>query len=239
MHREHHQWYSPSLGREMEMLVHGHGGARVLAFPTSMGRYHEWQDFGLVGAMREHVENGWIQIFCVDSVDSESWYAKYKHPHDRAVRHEQYDSYLVNEALPFTASRNGNPFVIAAGASFGAYHAMCFAFRHPGIVNRVVGMSGLYDVKTLTDGYSDDAVYFSNPSDFIQNETDWGRLEAMRGMDTILAIGKDDGGRANNERLSASLASRGIPHRLRLWDGWAHDWPYWGDMFRLYVGGQG
>jgi len=24
---------------------------------------------------------------------------------------------------------------------------------------------------------------------------------------------------------------------LRIWDGWAHDWPWWRDMIRTYVGG--
>src|SRR5689334_13567245 len=32
MHREYHRWYSPVLGRDMEMLVFGHAGARMLAF---------------------------------------------------------------------------------------------------------------------------------------------------------------------------------------------------------------
>jgi esterase/lipase superfamily enzyme len=38
MHREHHRWFSPALGREMELLVFGHSGARVIVFPTSQGR---------------------------------------------------------------------------------------------------------------------------------------------------------------------------------------------------------
>jgi len=46
MHREYQHWYSPSLGREMELLIFGHAGARVLVFPTSMGRFFEWEDRG-------------------------------------------------------------------------------------------------------------------------------------------------------------------------------------------------
>jgi hypothetical protein len=51
MHREYHRWYNPSLGRDMELLLFGPGGARVLAFPTSMGRFFEWEDHGMVDAL--------------------------------------------------------------------------------------------------------------------------------------------------------------------------------------------
>ena len=75
MNREHHRWYSPSLGRDMDLLVFGHAGARLLVFPTSKGKFYEWEDRGMMQAMGESIENGWLQVFCVDSVDEESWYA--------------------------------------------------------------------------------------------------------------------------------------------------------------------
>ena len=31
--------------------------------------------------------------------------------------------------------------------------------------------------------------------------------------------------------------AHGIGNALRIWDGWAHDWPYWERMIRLYIGG--
>ncbi|MDQ6886654.1 MAG: alpha/beta hydrolase-fold protein [Gemmatimonadota bacterium] len=234
---EYYGWHSPALGRQMELLSYGHGGARVIAFPTSMGRFSDWTDRGLVSALQEHLDRGWLQIFCVDGVDTESWYNKWIPAGDRARRHHQYDRYLREELLPFTASRNSNPYVIATGPSFGAYQAVNFAFRHPDLINRVLGMSGLYDIKQLTDGYSDEDVYFNNPSDFLRNEHDPWRLDALRRMDIILAVGRDDSARANNEELSATLHSKGVPHALRIWDGWAHDWPYWTRMIQLYIGG--
>ena len=47
MNREYHRWYSRSLDRDMELLVFGHTGARVLVFPTSMGRFFQWEDSGM------------------------------------------------------------------------------------------------------------------------------------------------------------------------------------------------
>ncbi|MGH2522425.1 MAG: esterase, partial [Anaerolineales bacterium] len=72
MRREYQRWYSPSLNRDMELLILGHAGARVLVFPTSLGRFFEWEDRGMMQALGEHLERGWIQMFCVDSVDEES-----------------------------------------------------------------------------------------------------------------------------------------------------------------------
>src|SRR5208282_4833450 len=147
MYREYFRHPSQALGRDMEMMVFGHAGARALAFPTSMGRFHDWEDRGLVEALSERLNNGRMQLFCLDSVDAESWYADHLPPYDRAARHTQYDRYLLDEVLPFTARMNSNSFLIVTGASFGAYHAVNFAFRHPAAVNRVLAMSGYYDIK--------------------------------------------------------------------------------------------
>jgi esterase/lipase superfamily enzyme len=237
MNREYHRCFSPSLERDMEMLVFGHAGARVLAFPTSMGRFFQWEDSGMITALGDQLEQGQLQLFCVDSVDEESWYAKWKQPSDRAWRQTQYNYYLVNEVLPLTRQYNPNPYLIAAGASFGAYHAVNFAFRYPHLVGRVIGLSGRYDIKDFTNGYSDDNVYFNNPCDFIQNEYEPARLDALRHLDIILAIGRDDPSSANNEYLSSILWDKNIWHALRIWDGWVHDWPYWQQMIRMYISG--
>jgi esterase/lipase superfamily enzyme len=237
MHREHHRWYSPSLGRDMELLVFGHGGARAVVFPTSQGRFFEWEDRGMIDALGEQLERGWLQLYCVDSVDAESWYARHKHPVQRAERQEAYERYVLTEVLPLSAQRNPTPFVIAMGASFGAYHAADLAFRHPHAVQRMIGMSGLYDIREQTDGYYDASIAAHNPSDFLQHEHDPWRLEALRRQDIIIVTGQDDRFRANNEWLSRVLWERGVGNALRLWDGWAHDWPWWREMAVRYVGG--
>ncbi len=237
MKHEIRTWHSHALGREMTIQVFGHAGARLLVFPTTLGTHSEWPDRRMHEVLRDHLEAGWLQMLCVDQVHSESWYAKGMHPGAMAWRHLQYDRYVHQEVLPFSASINPNPFVIATGASFGAYHAVCFGFRHPEAVHRIIGMSGLYDIKQMTGGYSDPNVYACNPFDFMPNEHDPARLEAFRQQDIILAIGQDDPSAANNTQLSGILWGKGIGNALRVWDGWAHDWPYWEKMIRQYVGG--
>jgi esterase/lipase superfamily enzyme len=221
----------------MELLIFGHAGARVLVFPTSLGKFFEWEDRGMVGALGDHLINGWAQLFCLDSVDAESWYARDKHPAERAGRHLQYERYVLDEVVPLTWQMNQNPFLVATGASFGAYHAVNLAFRYPQVVNRVIGLSGLYDIKQILRGYEDANVFVHDPSHYMIHETDPGRLEALRKLNIILAIGRDDPNLADNQHLSDVLWSKGIWHAFRLWDGWAHDWPWWRQMIRAYIGG--
>jgi esterase/lipase superfamily enzyme len=237
MKREYHRWHSPSLGRDMELLAFGSGGARVLAFPTSQGRFYDWEDRGLVGALAGPLERGWFQLFCVDAVDAESWYNHRAPVADRVRRHAQYDRYLRDEVVPFIERVNETPFLIATGPSFGGYHAANFALRHPDAVQRLLSMSGLMDVGRFLHGHHDELCHQHNPCAFIAGEHEAGRLAALRRMDVILAVGRDDALRESNERLSRLLWERGIWHALRIWDGFAHDWPVWARMLGLYLGG--
>src|SRR5438093_2297865 len=72
--RDYIKEYSHALGHDMELLHFGHAGRPLLVFPTSMGRFFQWEDFGLVSALSDHIEAGAIQLVCLDSLDGESWY---------------------------------------------------------------------------------------------------------------------------------------------------------------------
>ncbi len=223
----------------MDLLIIGHHGARMLVFPTSKGRFFEWEDRAMFGpdCLGPHIDAGWLQVYCVDSVDDESWYNRRARPRQRGLRQSEYMAYLRDEVLPLSRQKNDNPFLITAGASFGAYHAACFAFKHPELTGRMLALSGMFDIKDFTDGYSDDAVYFNNPMDFLRHESDPARLANLRRMDIVIATGRDDKLHAESERLSRILWDKGVGNALRLWDGWSHDWPYWQRMMAQYVGG--
>lgn len=237
MHREYHKWYSPSLQRDMELLIYGHGGARVLVFPTSKGRFYEWPDRGMMNVVGDYIDRGHLQMYFVDSVDEESWYNWRAHPGYRAWRHHLYCEYLKNEVMPLSWSKNQTPYVITVGASFGAFHAMSFGLKYPEIVGRILAFSGFFDIRRFTDGYSDDMVYSYNPMQFIGGEHEHHRLEALRRTDIIMAVGRDDRLLEHSRQLSGLLWSKGIGNALREWDGWSHDWPYWERMLRAYIGG--
>ena len=237
MHHETVSWHSPLLGREMTLQLLGHAGARVLVFPTSMGTHREWPDRGMHVVLQDYLDNGWIQLYCMDQPHHENWGNQDVSPGHRAWTHVLYYRYVRDEVLPFAADRNPNPFVIATGASLGASHAMTFGLKYPEGVGRILAMSGLYDLKRMTGGYSDENVYAVNPMDFMCHEHDPGRLDAFRRQDIILVIGRDDPMYPNNDEFSGLLWRKGIGNALRVWDGSAHDWPYWERMVRTYLRG--
>jgi len=221
----------------MELLIFGHHGAPVIVFPTSQGRFYEYEDRGMVGRLSEHLERGWIQLICVDSVDAESWYCGWCHPSGRVQRHMQYEAYLLHEVMPLIRAHNDNDFWMTTGCSFGAYHAVNFALRNPWTIRRTIGLSGIYDLRSFMGGYYDENFYFNNPVDYTARLHAGDQIAALRAQDIIIVTGKDDSNRASNERLAANLWQHGIGNALRLWDGWAHDWPWWEQMIVTYIGG--
>ncbi len=236
MRRDYHRWYSHALGRDMELLIFGHAGAPCLVFPTSFGRFFEYEDRGMVAALAHRLKQGWLQLICVDSVFSETWYNDTRDTDSRMWREEQYEHYLLTEVLPLVRMINPNRYLMATGCSFGATEAVIFTLRHPGVVRRVIGLSGLYDVRRFFNHYTQ-GLYYHNPVDFIPNLTDPELLGRLRDTEIILAIGRDDPSAWSNELLSRQLWERGIGNALRLWDGWCHDWPYWKQMIHLYIEG--
>jgi esterase/lipase superfamily enzyme len=236
MQRQYVKWWSPSLGRDMEMLVFGHSGTPVLVFPSSMGRFHEWEDFKMIEACAHQIGSGYNQFFCVDSVDSESFYNKFADPYVRIVRHRQYDSYIIDEVVPFIRTNNPNPHLISTGASFGAYHALNVAFKYPHTFHKLIAMSGKYDIRNFMHGFYDDNVYFNNPIDYIPQMHDHHHLEAMRRMDIRLVAGEYDICRQPTEDMSWRLNSKSVHNTLDIWgNGTAHDWPWWRNMIQKHI----
>jgi len=233
--REYRKWWSPALGRDMELLVFGDRGAPVLVFPTSMGRFYQWEDFGLVSHMAPRIDAGWLQLWCVDSIDGESFYNKAAAPQDRARRHLGYERYLIEEVLPAIRYANAVDQLIVTGSSFGAFHALAFVTRRPGIARKAVGMSGAYDTARWLDGERGGEAYFVNPLAFLPNLNDDRFLAPLRQTEIIIATGRDDPNVDESKRLAGVLQQKGVPAELDIWDGWAHDWPYWKDMVDRYI----
>lgn len=231
MQRDYIKEFSPSLGRDMEILHFGHAGRPLLVFPTSMGRFYQWEDFGLVGALADRIDGGAIQLVCVDTVDGESWYARDRHPADRVKRHLQYEAYIVEEVLPRMPGS-----AVACGASFGALHAVLLAVRHPDRLGGFIAMSGAYDTSRWLDGYHDDSTYFTNLLAFLPGLTDDAYLGPLRAQHPkVIATGENDPNVDESGRVAGLLRDRGVQVGLEIWPGWAHDWPYWKDMMRRYT----
>ncbi len=219
----------------MEMLVFGHSGKPLIVFPTSMGRFFDYENRHMIDAVGAKYETGQLQAFCVDSVDAESWYNQAIHPAQRAARHVQYDQYLVDEVVPFVRARNASSELGVTGCSFGGYHSVNFALRHPDIVSDCVSMGGAFDIHQFLNGYYDDNCYYNCPPDFLPNLNNPWFLDRIRRMRIVLATGETDICLEENRRLSGIMTAKSLPHDLDVWgDGAGHDWPWWERMVQKF-----
>ena len=238
MNREYHKWFSPTLGRDMEMLVFGHDGLPMVVFPTSQARFYEFEEHGMVAAIADKLEHGNVQLFCVDSVDNESWYNRGVGADWQIARQVQYENYVLREVLPLVRQKNSRPHLASMGCSFGGFHAVNIAFRHPHLFTGCLSMSGAFDMRGLgfLRGFHNDQTYFNLPFEYLPNVSDWGMLDRMRRNQYVLATGVHDQCWNDNERLAAVMRSKGIPVRLDVWgDNARHDWPWWQRMVQAYL----
>jgi esterase/lipase superfamily enzyme len=240
MHREHHRWYTGRLGREMDVLVYGHYGAPILVFPTSGGDHREYEGQGMIDALAHHIDAGKVKIFCVNSLNNESWYDKGAHPRHRSYVQAKYDEYIAAEVTPFIQGHCQSPWIAitTAGSSFGAYHAANTLFKHPDRFRRCLALSGVFDIRRFMDGDYDDNFYFNNPMDYVANLDDGWYRHQLSQCDIRLATGHgpyEDSG--PTWRFSDLLRRKGIAHSVDDWGAeGGHDWPYWRRMMNEYVG---
>lgn len=236
MRRDHHRWYSSELRRDMELLVFGHAGTPTIVFPTSMGAFFDWEDRGMVAALTDKIDGGVIQLFCVTTLDSETFYGKHIPPRLRVDRYLQWERYLMDEVVPFVHRVNGSRAMGVTGCSFGGYHALTMALRHPDVLTTCISMGGAFDIESFLGGYYDRDVYLLRPPHFLPNMTEAAYLDRYRLNKWVLATGEQDICRGENEQIAGMLGAKQIPYSLHVWGhGSVHDWPEWQKMARAYI----
>ncbi|MBS1815658.1 MAG: esterase family protein [Acidobacteria bacterium] len=236
MHREYHKWKSVSLDREMELLIFGHAGVPVVVFPTSHGRFYEFEDQGMVRAVSSKIEHGQVQLICVDSIDNESWFAEQVPGRWRIARQLQFERYILDEVVPYVRKRNHVPHMAAAGCSFGGYHAANISFRNPEIFTAMLTMGGTFNPEHFLRGHYDEDCYYNLPTHFLPNMSDPWYLDKYRHNSYMLATGVHDHHWDDNEKFAALLRLKGIPVQLDVWQDCAgHNWYWWQRMLAAYL----
>lgn len=242
MNREYFRWYSQRLHRDMELLVFGNAGAKVLMFPTRDGRFFEYEQLGIVASLADKLEAGHLQLYCIEGLANESFYGRTRHPADRIRRHAALEAYILEDVLPLMALKNPHDCTIVQGCSLGAFQAASLVFRHPHLFRKLVAFSGRYDLTMtvesfgdLFEGYYDEEVYFHTPAHFLPGLSCEWRLEHLRRVEIVLTIGDADPFLDNNRYLSRLLSEKRVNHQLHLWDGRAHRAGAWRRMAPLYI----
>lgn len=241
MDREWIRQYSPDLDKEMHVLRYGTGGYPVVVFETQDSMCTSFEDFGMIDTLADFIDGGRIQLFCLDSVDAESWSCADGIPEWRAARQESYYDYVLNDVLPLVHDRNGSDTrPLALGCSMGATHSVIFALRRPDLFQGCIALSGVYDAHYFFGDWSNDVLYLNDPCAFLPNmPADHPYVDLYNHRQLVLCVGQgawEDEGIRTQRILDDAFRAKGI----RAWcDYWGpdvnHDWPWWKRQARYFL----
>jgi len=219
----------------MELTVYGQSGTPIIGLPTRGASCRQWKDYGMVDAISYQLENEFNQLFCLSSVDDEGFLNENATAAQRLVRQQQYESYIVEEIVPYIKEENDVSFIILAGVDLGGYHAITTALKHPAAFGKAIGMSGIYDIKQFMDGYYTDDVYYSNPIDFIPNMSKQKLLEKVRDVDFRVVSFDADIRKEHALQMSNVLRMKFIEHELDIWGEGDEEWDVWPQMLKTHI----
>lgn len=238
------KWYSPALSRDMEIKVYGHAGRPVLFIPCQNGHFYDFENFHMTDAWAPWIENGECMVFSIDTMDEET-YSSDNDPYWRIRRHEEWMRYIFDEVVSFiremTCDRNGwdgEPGVIAFGASLGATHAANLYFRRPDLFDGLLALSGIYTSEYGFGGYMDEEVYRNSPVDYLGGmPEDHPYIELYNQHKAVIVVGQGDWEVPDSTfRLKEICERKGIGVWVDIW-GYdvKHDWDWWYKQVAVHV----
>lgn len=232
MNKEFLTHYSTNLNREMQLNRYGDRGVPVVIFPSSGGTHNEYFDFGMIDACQEYINQGKIQFFTLSSIDNESWLNTDISGVEKARRHAAYDKYVIEEVIPFIKHKT-NYFdkMIVSGVSMGGFHSMNFFLRHPDVFNKIICLSGIYDVSYFTQDSNHPEVFINSSSQSLWLLKDQWFIDRYKEAQIIVCTGRGDweqDGLPSFYKLKEAFEYLNIP---AFFDEWgydvSHDWPWW------------
>lgn len=245
MNVQYSKHYSPSLGRDMECKIYGHGGRPVLFIPCQDGRFFDFENFKMTDVWSPWIDSGKVMVFSIDTIDAETWSNKTGDPRWRSERFEDWITYITDELVPMIQSiareRNGwegNPGILTFGCSLGAAHAANLFFRRPDLFDGTLALSGIYTADYGFDGYMDGLVYNNSPIHYLANmPEDHPYIEMYNQRRGIICVGQGPWEIPQSTfQLKGILESKGIHVWVDIW-GYdvAHDWDWWYKQVTYFV----
>ena len=233
MHKRYELIPSQAMGRRMSLWCFGHWGAPLMVFPTAAGFAHEWDAQGMVEALAPLIDGGKLKLYCPESNIARTWTDKEDVPEARVGRHRAYESFIMNELVPWVREDCRSPEVplAATGSSLGGFYAANFALKFPEVFRYALCMSGRYKITEFTGGVSSPEIYFNDPLAYVPNLGGEALERVRRNTHLTLVCGQgpwEEGCIEETIRLADILESKDIPHDRDIWgQDVSHNWVWW------------
>ncbi len=228
--------HSTTMDRDFDVEVYGTGGAPIIVLPEGNGSCSSWNDHGMVETLSDHIDDGTIQLFCVDSADASGWYFREGVARYRKKAALSYMKFLCQEFVPFVRSKNqGLP--ILAGAGIGALNATIAMLQHPELFGGLLAMSGNYDARNIVGEGFDDVWEQLSPVDIAKHLTAAQKKAlAPRHLAFITGQNGSEDGADTQRALEAIFKDQGIEATFEYWgEDVTHSWMWWQEMARQMV----
>lgn len=230
---------SVHLGQRMAVRTYGSAGIPIVAFPTQDGMAGQWKGFGMVDALAPWLDSGQVRLFTVDTVDVRSWSNKHASKGFRIRKQEQYFRWITDEVVPLVHETNPHATLpLLTGCSMGGAHAAVCLLRRPDLFSGMIALSGSYDCRFFTGGYTD-PLWLQNSGADILKQASPEVIGLLRKKSIVLCCGQ---GKAEDIELDATrilekdLRDHGIPAWVDYWGTDVdHDWSWWRPQIRYFL----
>ena len=231
---------SAILGRDMHVNVYGKKGLPVVVFPTLAASPESIEEAGIIDDLADYLDSGTIQLFCTETVDSESWGGS-GDPAERAQRQESFYHYVVDELVPLVqkvSKSKARP--LALGFDMGATHAAVALLRRPDLFQGCMCLSGCYDASRYFGDWMDATLYDNTPCAFLPNMPADHPYVAVYNQRQLLFCTGQEASEADSLRctreMDANLARLGVEAWCDYWGGdVTHNWYWWKKQLRYFL----
>ena len=231
---------SAILGHEMHVVVHGEKGLPIVVFPTMGMPPESLEDVGMVDELDDYLDNGVVQLFCVETIDAESWGSDADNE-QRAQSQETYYHFVVDELVPLVHQVSGTETrPLAIGCDTGATQAAIVALRRPDLFQGCVCLSGCYDARRYFGDWMDATLYDNTPCAFLPNMGTDHPYVALYNQRQLLFCTGQDASEADSLRSTGELGEQFARLGVDVWcDYWGgdvtHTWYWWKKQLRYFM----
>lgn len=240
MYRDAISYHSNVLGEDLGVIVYGMTGYPIIVFQTQDSKCTNYEDFGMISELADYIDGGKVQLFCVDSIDQESWSNTNGDKSWRAQRQEDYFRFVTDELVPYVHDRNGSDLrPLATGCSMGATHSAIAALRRPDLFQGCIALSGVYRTSFFFGDWMDENLYMNDMVQMLHDlPSDHPYIDLYNHRSLCFCVGQGawEDGLSDLRDMDASFKRLGINAWCDFW-GYDvnHDWPWWKKQMRYFL----